>query len=340
MARKLREKSDTGIYHVMIRGINKQQIFFDKDDYYCMQRALADAPTVVGPDGSVVSRDDCTIYAYAILPNHMHLLIREGERNISNIMRKIEDKYVIFYNKKYERIGPLFQGRFRSEPVNNIYYFNVLLRYIHLNPVKAMLCKDPADYEFCSWREYINASVRYNICETAPVLKRFPLDELKEWLQTDVEEHCLDMDDESNIINDDTAWEILTDISQVGSIEEFKQLSADLQLHYIREALDQGISIRQASRLSSLSYHKIRKAITGSDPMITLSDNQRKVLDYIRYETEVTTADLIESLSDLSVDQVKYALYSLQRFGYVTRQKAEKGGKPFWTSAQPWGQTP
>lgn len=271
MPRKKREQSNTGIYHVMLRGINRQQVFFDDDDYSTMVRVLADAHIKVDANRNITSRNDCSIYAYVVMPNHVHILIREGEMNISNVMRKIEDRYVYFYNKKYERNGPLFQGRFRSEPVNDSPYFHILLRYIHRNPVKGMICTRPEEYLYSSWREYLGMETVIPVCRLEPVLSRYSLDDLIEWVNEDIDDKCLDMDSDTNVINENTAWKIITEISDVSSIEDFRQLTADLQLLYLREAMHHGISIRQASRLSSLSYSKIQRELSHENSGI--SDN-------------------------------------------------------------------
>jgi len=266
MPRKPREKSSLGIYHVMLRGINKQDIFFDEDDYMCMTRVLADAPTRKDKMGKVVAKDDCTIYAYCILPNHLHLLIKEGNRSISELMKKIEDRYVFFYNTKYERTGHLFQDRFRSEPVNDYNYFRQLLRYIHRNPVKALLCTKPEQYPYSSWKEYLEIQdIPYMVVSKNDVLEAFDRDFLIEWVNTDEDDDCLDMDKEKFFINDNQAYEMMKEISSTSSIEEFRQLSADLQIEYIKVAIQKGLSMRKASRISSLSLSKIQRTLSKED---------------------------------------------------------------------------
>ena len=120
----MRKQSSTGIYHVMLRGVNRQQIFLDKEDctyfleslYVCKQ----------------ISR--FKLYAYCLMGNHVHLLINAKEEPVDMIMRRLGSKYVYWYNSKYERIGHLFQNRFKSEPVETDTYFLTVLRYIHMNP--------------------------------------------------------------------------------------------------------------------------------------------------------------------------------------------------------------
>ena len=118
MPRQERQHSATGIYHVMLRGINKQDIFEDDEDYLQflnILRALVDRRDEQGH----FLPSHCTFYAFALL--------------------------LTMCNHKYERDGHLFQDRFRSEPVNSIEYFMTLMRYIHQNPVVAGLADEVRD---------------------------------------------------------------------------------------------------------------------------------------------------------------------------------------------------
>ncbi len=147
MPRSARMKSKTGIYHVMLRGINRQDIFEDEEDYMKMLSCL---------EGLVKRRDEngqlqpplCTIYAYCLMSNHIHLLVRERDNNLSEIVKRIGVVYAYYFNKKYGRYGHLFQDRFKSESVETSAYFLTLLRYIHQNPLKAGISNNVEDYPF------------------------------------------------------------------------------------------------------------------------------------------------------------------------------------------------
>jgi len=267
MARKQREKSATGIYHVMLRGINKQDVFLDDNDFESMLNSLKEAKIQRGPDGKIISEDCCTYYAYCILHNHLHLLIREGSISISELMKKIQDRFVIIYNRKYDRVGHLFQDRFASEPVNDVGYFYRLIRYIHRNPVKAMESMTPEEYKYSSWNEYLNFKTRIikgsdplitqlfgGLCDVRNVVARFGFEELVEWVNEEVDDDCMDMDTFVQPMPEVEAWERLQEISGVESVEHFKQLSPDLQVGCISQLVSEGASLRQAARMSSLSY--------------------------------------------------------------------------------------
>ena len=103
MARKPRKKSLSGIYHVMLRGINKQTVFEDKTDRYRFMQTLV----------YVKQKSGLLLYGYCLMDNHVHLLIEEREESISKAIQRLSSSYVLWYNRKYERSGHLFQGRFR-----------------------------------------------------------------------------------------------------------------------------------------------------------------------------------------------------------------------------------
>ena len=129
LPRIAREKSRSGIYHVMLRGINKQNIFEEAEDYKKMMDLLRQRKEAGG----------ITLYGYCLMSNHIHLLLREEKEPLNIEMKRIGSKYAIWFNTKYQRIGHLFQDRFKSEAVEDEPYFLTVLRYIHYNPVKAGL---------------------------------------------------------------------------------------------------------------------------------------------------------------------------------------------------------
>lgn len=267
MSRKSRTKSALGIYHVMLRGINKQNIFFCEDDFVRMMEIIRDAPyEKAGTTGKIISDSLCTIYAYCILDNHIHLLIKEGTKSISDIMKSIEDRYAVYYNRKYERVGHLFQSRFPSEAVNDREYFYTLLRYIHRNPVKAMEAKTPEEYPFSSWNEYVGS--KSNIMKVLKpsaiqaTLEKFPLPELTAWVNMCNEDQCLDMDSFRYIITDSDAMDMLQEVSGVTNPEDFRLLDAPTQILFLLKCIDRGVNISQAARLGTITDYQLRKAYT------------------------------------------------------------------------------
>lgn len=146
MPRTARKRSKTGVYHAMVRGINRQDIFQDREDRILFLEKLS----------AVKKRSKCSIYSYCLMSNHVHLLIAEIVETISQIMKRLGSTYVYWYNQKYGRVGHLFQGRFHSEPVNVETYLLTALRYIHQNPVKAGIAPNCASYPWSSYHDYMN----------------------------------------------------------------------------------------------------------------------------------------------------------------------------------------
>ena len=145
MPRQARRKSESGIYHIMLRGINQQQIFEDEEDSLRFLETLLKYKEQCGYE----------IYAYCLMGNHIHILLKEGKENLTLVLKRIAGSYVYWYNWKYRRSGHLFQDRFKSEPVEDDEYFLTVIRYIHQNPIKAGICKNIDEYKFSSYNEYI-----------------------------------------------------------------------------------------------------------------------------------------------------------------------------------------
>src|SRR3989339_794257 len=135
-------------YHIYNRGNSKQKIFHDQEDYFrfigllyaCNSvnnfriYGLNERESPYDFERGVLLVD---IGAYCLMPNHFHILITQTEKgNISKFMQKVTTAYVMYYNKKYERTGSLFEGKFKSEHANNDRYLKYLFSYIHLNPIK------------------------------------------------------------------------------------------------------------------------------------------------------------------------------------------------------------
>ncbi|MEN6411766.1 MAG: transposase [Veillonellales bacterium] len=144
MARCARKKSASGIYHIMMRGINRQDIFLDDEDR-C--RFLATIKRVK-------ENGNCAVYGYCLMGNHIHLLLHEEKEELSVIMKRIGTSYAWWYNQKYDRVGHVFQNRFQSEEVETEAYLLGVLRYIHNNPVKANLAAKPEEYRWSSCQAY------------------------------------------------------------------------------------------------------------------------------------------------------------------------------------------
>lgn len=147
MPRTRRIISSSKIYHTISRGNERKAIFLDTDDYTRFTNILR----------KIQSAKSFAIYAYCLMPNHYHLILNEGENVISSIMSSINTTYAIYFNKKYDRVGHLFQGRFRSEAIEDESYFLTAVRYVHNNPLSAGLVNDISRYPWSSYGAYLQA---------------------------------------------------------------------------------------------------------------------------------------------------------------------------------------
>lgn len=174
MPRKARELSSSGVYHIMVRGIDKMQIFPAKDDNLHFLAIL-----------DFVQCDNFQVLGYCLMGNHVHLLVKTDKdktNQMESAMKSLSIRYVTFFNAKYQRIGPLFQGRFVSQPVTTVSYFLRVLRYIHNNPVTAGIVEHPQDYPYSSYQDYFDGHhAAFCQVHTEYALRLRPLDWLREW---------------------------------------------------------------------------------------------------------------------------------------------------------------
>jgi putative transposase len=136
------------LHHVIVRGIEKRSIFQDTRDYYIFLDRL----------GLILSQCSNVCFAWALMPNHIHLLIQSGAEGIAWMMRRLLTSYALRFNLRHQRVGHLFQNRYKSIVCDTESYFLQLIRYIHLNPLVAGLVsnlKALANYPWTGHRALI-----------------------------------------------------------------------------------------------------------------------------------------------------------------------------------------
>ena len=132
MPRQARLDAPGTVHHVILRGLERGQIVADAQDREAFLARLGDLAAATGT----------TLYARALLPNHAHLLLRSGAPGLPQFMRRLLTGYALGYNRRHQRVGHLFQNRYKSIVVEEEPYFRELVRYIHLNPLRARLVPD------------------------------------------------------------------------------------------------------------------------------------------------------------------------------------------------------
>ena len=254
MPRDAREKSKSGIYHIILRGINKQTIFEDEEDAVKFLQTLE----------HYKEKSGYKIYGYCLMGNHIHLLIKEEKDELGIVFRRIGASYVYWYNWKYERVGPLFQDRYKSEVVEDDNYLLTVLRYIHQNPLKAGLVRKISEYRWSSYSEYL-AEGRSGLVDEEDVLEIFHQDRdksilmFKEFHQIKIDDVCLDIN-ENKRIKDSEAIELVKSICNTPHCKDIQKLEEVKRSKYLKMLKDRGLSTRQIARITGISRGLILKA--------------------------------------------------------------------------------
>ncbi|MFA7079020.1 MAG: transposase [Syntrophomonas sp.] len=251
MPRTARAKSSSGIYHLMLRGINGQDLFEEDEDRRKFVETL----------GRYKPLSKYEIYAYCLMSNHVHLLLKENEDPIATIIKRISGSYVLWYNKKYSRCGHLFQERFKSEVVETDSYFLTVLRYIHQNPLKAGITNQVESFRWSSCSEYLGNS---KIIDVEFALDMFSKDreEAKRLFQQFTQEvnsdQCLDNRERIKVSDK----ELLDYLEQLGidnssKLQRTDKNERDKVISDLKNI--PGVSIRQLARITGIPKHIIEK---------------------------------------------------------------------------------
>ncbi len=259
MARVARKRSKTGIYHIMLRGVNKQQIFHDDEDHFRFLEIVEETK----------DKANMKVYGWCLMWNHVHLLFCEGNEEVSNSMKRIGVSYAFHYHTKYKTVGHLFQDRFRSEPVDQEDYLLTVIRYIHQNPVKAGIVNSPEQWKWSSCLGYYGRSKKYeDLLDKNFLLGIFSenegvaIEQFKKFNEKENDDTCLeDTSDEIERLTDQEAREaILTclDGYEIADVKNLKRRDRNEILRKIKSI--EGIRHRQAAKLLGISPNIIFKA--------------------------------------------------------------------------------
>lgn len=256
MPRKPRTKSETGIYHVMVRGIGQQDIFYEEEDFL----RYLETTEKVSLESAV------SVLGYCLMANHVHLLLKENHGDISLFMKRLGVSYASWYNWKYERTGHVFQDRFKSECVEDDAYLLTVIRYIHQNPIKASIVGNPEEYEWSSCAAYYNSDHNKALFPDTELIlgivhrdKQKAIEAFQKYTNEANEDCCLDCN-EPNRISESEAYEILKkkmNGKQLTAIRAMDPSARNIILNHLR---NEGLSLRQICRITGLPFHIVRKA--------------------------------------------------------------------------------
>lgn len=260
MPRQARTKSKTQIYHIMWRGANRQEIFHDEEDWKQFLDILKKYKLPC----------ELTFYAWCLMGNHVHLLIKEGNEDISTTMKRIGVSYAGYYNWKYRTTGHLFQDRFKSENVETKQYLLTAVRYIHQNPVKAGIVSRCDAWKWSSCLGYYDKqNDPTGLLNCRAIIKMFSDDitiareRFKQFNEQNNDDQCLeDQPRQKRLTDEEARLEIIkwlglgaAEIAQVKSLPKVKRQEV---LRKVKEI--DGLSLRQAARIFGVSLSLVSRA--------------------------------------------------------------------------------
>lgn len=254
MPRRARRLAGSGIYHVMLRGVNRDSIFLEDEDFEWFLAALARVKEASG----------CQVFAYCLLPNHVHLVVRALGEPIGLVVKRLGVRYSGWFNRKYGRVGHLFQDRFRSEPVEDDAYLVTLLRYVWNNPVEAGLAERPDHYRWSSRRLLGQDSA---LIDGRPLQALLPVDALSGLAAPAYRPEPAARKGRRPLHTDEESTDLLRRACGAGGPGDFQCLEPGAQRSAIRDLRTRSVSYAQIARATGLSTSRVRRMqVSGTLP--------------------------------------------------------------------------
>lgn len=242
MSRQARQRSFTGIYHVIQRGIDRMVIFCDDDDRRMFLNLLR-----------LQVSESFEVYCYCLMDNHIHLIVKSDK--LSFHIHHIASIYAIWFNHKYDRHGYLFQDRFRSEAIEEEGYLLRCFRYILENPVKAGICRKAGDYRWSSYSMYFGKD---DFWVSTNFLSHFfdRKEDFQAYLLEDDSGKYMDID-QSYQLADQEVRELLKLQLNGKNLAEFSVADQKRILREIKQ--NPGVRNRQLARITGIGFNVIRR---------------------------------------------------------------------------------
>lgn len=267
MPRQARILSESEVYHVMLRGNERKDIFFEDENKQRIIDTLLEKRKKSG----------FRLYAYCVMDNHAHFIIRTKDEPISIVFKRIGTSYAYYYNNKHKRVGHVFQDRFKSENIADDKYLISAVRYIHNNPVKARICKFAMGYKWSSINLYLNYEKGLLLLpEIKDVLGIFSdnihIAKMKfiEFSGQISDDMFIDMDNEEKKMDRDTVTDYINRYLEETklSLECLKRRENEAhRARLIKELAGiSGLSGRQISDIIGISRETIRRVLVSREP--------------------------------------------------------------------------
>lgn len=245
MPRCARVKSESGFYHVIAKGSGGQNLFEGVYDYRAFLELLAKA----------CEKGGVSVIAYCLMSNHVHLLLEDAEGHLGEVMKSVLTGYAQRFNKLGDRVGHVFQQRFKSQPIEDEGYLLRAIRYIHNNPAKAGICA-ARDYPWSSYHEYVGVPVLVDttlaleLCGGVEGFVAFSASEDEEGYRFY----------ERTRLSDAEARQLASGILGEIALTDLKALERSRRNALLFELKDAGLSISQIQRLTGIGRGVIARA--------------------------------------------------------------------------------
>lgn len=262
MPRLSRKISPNGLNHCIVRGINKQDIFLDSQDKRKFKNEMMKTKEKYG----------YKIYAYVIMPNHVHMVVNTQKSQLPEIMCSLLTRYSLYFNKKYERIGHVFQDRYCNKSIENEIYLKNAVKYIHFNPEKAGICRTE-EYEYSSYNEYISEK-QTKLTDTKDILSLYDNNCEKEAIEKFVKQHmekqkeredCYLIEYEmQNKLTDEQLIKIIYNVLKIDNVVNMQRIRKKYIEEDIIKMLEiRGTCVNQISRVTGINRKIIQEVKNG-----------------------------------------------------------------------------
>lgn len=257
MPRMARKISSTKVYHVILRGNTKQDIFLEKQDYNKFIKEISNTK----------EKYEYELYVYCLMTNHVHLILYDKNENLSKILQSLTVSYSSYWNKKYERVGHLFQNRFLSKGIETAQYLKNACHYIHQNPLKAGIAK-MEEYQWSSYQEYIDIGKLINKKQILMLFSDCEQEAVKEFIKFHeinvIQDNMNDFMEYEIVgkLNDEQAKQCIVKILELKNIQELSNCNVEKRNEYLRKLKNmKGISKAQIARIIGLSAKTVQRVI-------------------------------------------------------------------------------
>lgn len=262
MSRTARIFSISKDYHIIFRGIDKQNLFYDDEDRKRFLKILEE----------IKEENNYIIYAYCLMSNHVHMVIKSEKEFLSRGIKSLLLRYGHYFNNKYERVGSIVQNRFSSRNIETIKYFIDACKYVHRNPENAGICKTE-NYKWSSYHEYAQKDIlssNRKIIDTTTLMAYFN-NEVDTFVKFTTNNNLDDINEYAeyemfNRVPDKVLLEIISKKFHIDNTTEVANYFTSMNSEELKKSLKEiikikGITITQLSRLLRIEKGRIKRLL-------------------------------------------------------------------------------